>query len=71
MYKGKYTALIEIDIHVPDEVCEIRPFDVAMDDLRYFADEIKDIIQGEIDEECGTVKVTTWGCDLWEVDGDE
>lgn len=73
MIKGKYVALVEVDVHIPESKHN-RPFEEIKDDVMngWVTNALKEVIEGEVfdDKKYSTVKVTQQYADLYEVDGE-
>ena len=70
-YKGKYVAQIEIDIDIDAERPGIPSFDEIKESVsNKFTPGIKDILEEEVLDNCGTVTVTQQYADTWEVEVD-
>ncbi len=73
MIKGKYVALVEVDVHIK-EGKGMRPFEEIKEDLisgevtEELAKKLKDMFSE--DEDASTVKVTQQYADLYEVEND-
>lgn len=68
MIKGRYVALIEIDLHIDDTLKDIRPFDDMSDDLKsgYVTERIRQmLIEDVFGEDFADVKVTQQYADLF------
>lgn len=69
-YKGKYVAQIVIDFDILKKGTRMRPFEEIKKKTidGELTDAIKDVVVGEIIDDCGTVTVTQQYADMYEVE---
>lgn len=69
MIKGKYVALVEVDIHI-EEQDGMRPFEDIKNDVvnGYFTNGLKEMLDEELGEPDATVTITQQYADLYKTE---